>query len=153
MKHILLLLFILSFFTAYSQTEKSDTTICSIKTDSTKNAKTKPIEFKHHIDMLDFEKERSSTKESFSLRNNTPHTVTRVFIKLVYKTPDDVMIDNREIMVDGDILPYSTKKFDIKSFDNSRKYRFYKSKIIGKDTGKAFKVYFDLLRYDIAVTE
>lgn len=63
------------------------------------------------------------------------------------------MIDNREITIEGEIQPYSTKKFDIKSFDNNKKYRFYKSKIIGKDAGKAFKVYFDLLRYDIAITE
>lgn len=155
MKHATIFLFTLILFSlpGYAQTLKNDSISSPIKSDSTHIRPNEPIAFKQRIDMLDFEKSRSSTKETFSLRNNTAHTVTRVLIKLVYKTPDEVMIDNREVMVEGEIPPYSTKRFDIKSFDSNRTYRFYKSRIVGKDAGKAFKVYFDLLRYDIAITE
>ncbi len=155
MQHIFVLCFIFMFsFSVVAQAEKNDSVPDKIKADSIQTDKAvKKTAFKQSIDMLDFEKERTDTNESFSLKNNTSHTITRVLLKLVYKTTDEVMIDNREIMVDGEVPPFSTKKFKIKSFDSGKKYRFHKSKITGKDEGKPFKVYFDLLRYDIAITE
>ena len=44
------------------------------------------------VDMLGFDKRMSDTKESFLLRNNTPYRLSRVVLKMIYRTPDGQMI-------------------------------------------------------------
>ena len=51
------------------------------------------------VDMLGFDKRMSDTKESFLLRNNTPYRLSRVVLKMIYRTPDGQMIDYRTRMV------------------------------------------------------
>ena len=60
------------------------------------------------VDMLGFDKRMSDTKECFLLRNNTPYRLSRVVLKMIYRTPDGQMIDYRTRMVDCDLLPRST---------------------------------------------
>ena len=112
------------------------------------------IPFEQAIMILGFEKPLSSHKESLIVQNRTQETVTRIILRLVYKTPQDEMLDYREIVLDEEILPGMTKKFTIDSFDENRQYYYYLTPPSGKsiESSYPFKVTFTLLRYDIAIT-
>ena len=101
-------------------------------------------------DMLGFDKRMSDTKESFLLRNNTPYRLSRVVLKMIYRTPDGQMIDYRTRMVDCDLLPRSTRKCEIESFDRSKNY-YHVDSPPSRVSGRPFKVSFQLLRYDIVI--
>ena len=64
------------------------------------------------------------------------------------------MLDYREIVLDEEILPGMTKKFTIDSFDENRQYYYYLTPPTGKsiESSYPFKITFNLLRYDIAIT-
>ena len=111
------------------------------------------IPFYQAIEMLGFEKILSSKTESLMIKNNTPELVTRVHLRLAYKTPQNEMLDYREVVLDGEILPGMTKKFSFDSFDTNRQYYYYTTPPTGKAVESAypFKVTATLLRYDIAV--
>lgn len=102
------------------------------------------------VDMLGFDKRMSDTKESFLLRNNTPYRLSRVVLKMIYRTPDGQMIDYRTRMVDCDLLPRSTRKCEIESFDRSKNY-YHVDSPPSRVSGRPFKVSFQLLRYDIVI--
>ena len=101
------------------------------------------------VDMLGFDKRMSDTKESFLLRNNTPYRLSRVVLKMIYRTPDGQMIDYRTRMVDCDLLPRSTRKCEIES-STVRKI-IIMSILPSRVSGRPFKVSFQLLRYDIVI--
>ncbi|MCP9612855.1 hypothetical protein [Coprobacter tertius] len=112
------------------------------------------IPFDKAITMLGFEKRVKDKNETFLLKNNTPYLVTRVKLKLIYKTRNDEMIDYREITIDGEILPGTTKQFEKESFDKIKRYYYIKSMpLYDQDNGYPFKVMYELLRYDIAITK
>ena len=67
--------------------------------------------------MLGFEKRLNDRTETFMLQNNTENLVTRVKLKITYRAPNGKMIDYREVMVDGELLPHTTRQFEIESFD------------------------------------
>ena len=92
------------------------------------------------VDMLGFDKRMSDTKESFLLRNNTPYRLSRVVLKMIYRTR----------MVDCDLLPRSTRKCEIESFDRSKNY-YHVDSPPSRVSGRPFKVSFQLLRYDIVI--
>ena len=101
---------------------------------------------------IPFEKTLSSKKESLLIQNRTQETVTRIKLRIVYKTPQNEMLDYREIFLDKEILPGMTKKFSIDSFDENRQYYYYMTPPTGKsiESSYPFKITFTLLRYDIA---
>lgn len=101
-------------------------------------------------DMLGFDKRMSDTKESFLLRNNTQHRISRVVLKLVYRTPEGQMIDYRTRTVECDLLPHSTRRCEVESFDRSKNY-YHVDSPPARVSGRPFKVSFQLLRYDIVV--
>lgn len=68
------------------------------------------IPFEQAIMVLGFEKTLSSKKESLLIQNRTQETVTRIKLRIVYKTPQNEMLDYREIFLDKEILPGMTKK-------------------------------------------
>ena len=103
------------------------------------------------VDMLGFDKRMSDTKESFLLRNNTPYRLSRVVLKMIYRTPDGQMIDYRTRMVDCDLLPRSTRKCEIESFDRSKNY-YHVDSPPSRVSGRPFKVSFQLLRYCLLYT-
>ena len=112
------------------------------------------IPFEQAIMVLGFEKTLSSKKESLLIQNRTQETVTRIKLRIVYKTPQNEMLDYREIFLDKEILPGMTKKFSIDSFDENRQYYYYMTPPTGKsiESSYPFKITFTLLRYDIAIT-
>lgn len=63
------------------------------------------IPFNQAIMVLGFEKILSSKKESLLIQNRTQETVTRIKLRIVYKTPQNEMLDYREIFLDEEILP------------------------------------------------
>ena len=84
------------------------------------------------------------------MRNNTPYRLSRVVLKMIYRTPDGQMIDYRTRMVDCDLLPRSTRKCEIESFDRSKNY-YHVDSPPSRVSGRPFKVSFQLLRYDIVI--
>ncbi|PWM08089.1 MAG: hypothetical protein DBY02_04895 [Coprobacter fastidiosus] len=104
--------------------------------------------------MLGFEKRLNDRTETFMLQNNTENLVTRVKLKITYRAPNGKMIDYREVMVDGELLPHTTRQFEIESFDKGKRYYFHKSTGGNKKLeGYPFHIQFSLLRYDIAITQ
>ena len=74
--------------------------------------------------------------------------------KNTYRAPNGKMIDYREVMVDGELLPHTTRQFEIESFDKGKRYYFHKSTGGNKKLeGYPFHIQFSLLRYDIAITQ
>ena len=110
--------------------------------------------FDQSIMILGFEKPLSSKKESLLIQNRTRETVTRIVLRLVYRTPQNEMLDYRDVTIDEEILPGMTKKITIDSFDQNRQYYYYLTPPTGKsiESSYAFKITFTLLRYDIAIT-
>ncbi|HIZ26101.1 hypothetical protein [Barnesiella sp. An55] len=102
------------------------------------------------VDMLAFDKRMSDTRESFLLRNNSPYHLSRVVLKLVYRAPDGQMIDYRTCTVECDLLPGSTRKCEIDSFDRSRNY-YHVDSPPARVSGRPFKVSYQVLRYDVVV--
>lgn len=102
------------------------------------------------VDMLAFDKRMSDTRESFLLRNNTPYRLSRVVLKLIYRDPDGQMIDYRTCPVECDLLPGSTRKCEIESFDHSRNY-YHVDSPPARTSGRPFTVSYQLLRYDVVV--
>lgn len=102
------------------------------------------------VGLYDFDKKISGRKETFLLKNNTTEHISRIKLKLVYKSPSGDMIDYREVMVECDLLPKTTRQVQIDSFDKSGQYYFYKN-VPRKGGGFPFKVYYDLLLYDVVV--
>ena len=132
-------------------TNKKDTvqnTLCG------KSGSLRKTDFAHAIDMLGFEKGLNDRTETFMLQNNTENLVTRVKLKITYRAPNGKMIDYREVMVDGELLPHTTRQFEIESFDKGKRYYFHKSTGGNKKLeGYPFHIQFSLLRYDIAITQ
>ena len=102
------------------------------------------------VEMLSFDKPLSDGKESFLLRNHTPYRISRVVLRLEYRSLSGEMIDYRDVTVDCDILPDKTRRLEIPSFDTSKRY-YYVESGAGRKPGTPFRVYYDLLRYDIVV--
>lgn len=168
---ITLLLFVLSFqTTAQTQTSKNpfaprtqpvkkipETNSDKIFPQDTlcgKSGSLRKTDFAHAIDMLGFEKRLNDRTETFMLQNNTENLVTRVKLKIIYRTPDGRMIDYREVMIEGEILPHTTRQFEIESFDKGKRYYYHKSTGGNKKLeGYPFHIQFSLLRYDIAITQ
>lgn len=123
-------------------------TVCS------KSGSVRKTDFAHAIDMLGFEKRLNDRTETFMLQNNTENLVTRVKLKITYRAPNGKMINYREVMVDGELLPHTTRQFEIESFDKGKRYYFHKSTEGNKKLeGYPFYIQFSLLRYDIAITQ
>ncbi|MEI3341856.1 MAG: hypothetical protein V8R52_06610, partial [Coprobacter fastidiosus] len=100
--------------------------------------------------MLGFEKRLNDRTETFMLQNDTENLVTRVKLKITYNY-NGKMIDYREVMVDGELLPHTTRQFEIESFDKGKRYYFHKSTGGNKKLRGCFHIQFSLLRYDIAI--
>lgn len=119
-----------------------------------KSESVRKTDFAHAIDMLGFEKRLNDRIETFMLQNNTENLVTRVKLKITYRSPNGRMINYREVMVDGELLPHTTRQFEIDSFDKGKRYYFHKSTEGNKKLeGYPFYIQFSLLRYDIAITQ
>ncbi len=102
------------------------------------------------VDMLGYDKRLTDTKESFLLRNNTSYHLSRVVVKLVYRSPDGTMINYRTCTVECDLLPHSTRRCELPSFDTSKSY-YHVDSPPSRASGRPFKVTFQLLRYDVVV--
>ena len=105
---------------------------------------------KDPIEMIGFEKRINDKTESFLLRNNTCHLITRIKLKIYYKTPKNEMIDYREVTIDQEIHPHMTKLIEINSFDKNKRYHYIYNPNKNNE-GYPFKISWVLLRYDVAV--
>ena len=143
----IILLFILpSSINAYIRNNIEETPTILYKNNNVKDT----VSNRDPIEMIGFEKRINDKTESFLLRNNTCNLITRIRLKIYYKTPKNEMIDYREVTIDQEIHPHMTKQIEINSFDKNKRYYdiFSPNK---NNEGYPFKISWVLLRYDIAI--
>ena len=145
---LIILLFIFpSSINAYMQSGIEETSTIPYKNNNVKDT----VSNRDPIEMIGFEKRINDKTESFLLRNNTCNLITRIRLKIYYKTPKNEMIDYREVTIDQEIHPHMTKQIEINSFDKNKRY-YYVSSPNKNNEGYPFKISWVLLRYDIAIT-
>lgn len=148
MKHIIrnivvALLMIFFYATTYAEETLQDTVIYS-----------RSCKFSESIDILGFEKRLKDKNELYIVRNNTQYTITLIKLRVFYKTANDEMLDYRDVTLTGEFLPQTTKQFEVESFDKGKRYYYYQSPEQNpKLEGYPFKITYELLRYDVAVTK
>ena len=143
---LIILLFIFpSSINAYMQSGIEETSTIPYKNNNVKDT----VSNRDPIEMIGFEKRINDKTESFLLRNNTCNLITRIRLKIYYKTPKNEMIDYREVTIDQEI--HMTKQIEINSFDKNKRY-YYVSSPNKNNEGYPFKISWVLLRYDIAIT-
>ncbi len=142
-KNIIVLLSLLMISsTLYAEEVVKDTIIFS-----------RTCKFEDSIDILGFEKRLKDKNELYIVRNNTEYTITLIKLRVYYKTTTDDMLDYRDVTLRGEFLPQTTKQFEVESFDKGKRYYYYESPDQNpKLEGYPFKITYELLRYDIAVT-
>lgn len=142
-KNIIVLLSLLMISsTLYAEEAVKDTIIFS-----------RTCKFEDSIDILGFEKRLKDKNELYIVRNNTEYTITLIKLRVYYKTTTDDMLDYRDVTLRGEFLPQTTKQFEVESFDKGKRYYYYESPDQNpKLEGYPFKITYELLRYDIAVT-
>ena len=101
-----------------------------------------------------FEKRLKDKNELYIIRNNTSYTITLIKLRVFYKTTAGEMLDYRDVILTGEFLPQTTKQFEVESFDKGKRYYYYESPDQNpKLEGYPFKITYELLRYDVAVTK
>ena len=140
---IVLLLLLLVSSAVYAEEAVKDTVIFS-----------RTCKFDESIDIIGFEKRLKDKNELYIIRNNTQHTITLIKLRVFYKTTNDEMLDYRDVTLRGEFLPQTTKQFEVESFDKGKRYYYFQSPDQNpKLEGYPFKITYDLLRYDVAVTK
>ena len=110
--------------------------------------------FESSIDVLGFEKRLKDKNELYIVRNNLLQTITLIKLRVYYKTTEGDMLDYRDVTLEGELLPATTKHFEVPRFDQGKRYYYHQSTGDNpKLEGYPFKITYDLLRYDIAVTK
>ena len=139
---IISLLVLLSYGVAYAEDIPQDSVIFS-----------RSCKFEESIDIIGFEKRLKDKDELYIIRNNTSYTITLIKLRVFYKTTAGEMLDYRDVVLVGEFLPQTTKQFEVESFDKGKRYYYYESPDQNtKLEGYPFKITYELLRYDIAVT-
>lgn len=131
------------YATTYAEETLQDTVIYS-----------RSCKFSESIDILGFEKRLKDKNELYIVRNNTQYTITLIKLRVFYKTANDEMLDYRDVTLTGEFLSQTTKQFEVESFDKGKRYYYYQSAEQNpKLEGYPFKITYELLRYDVAVTK
>jgi clan AA aspartic protease (TIGR02281 family) len=71
-----------------------------------------------------FEKEGLSSKETFSIKNETGRDVKSLTVRFIYELENGEIIDSRDINVIGPIPNGLSKKFTVESFDKNYQFVF-----------------------------
>lgn len=127
----------------YSQSENQESVVDSLVVDNIG-------EFcEDAIAMRGYAKQTGAAKETFMLTNNTNLNISLVEITFRYTDVEDVLLHERTEQVVCDLPPYSSRQVSIKSFDEGKKFYYYKSK--PRKNAVAYKVAIKVLRYDVKV--
>lgn len=103
------------------------------------------------VGLYGYTKRQNDAKETFVLRNETHnYRISRVVLKLIYKTEAGESFHSREVSLECDLLPGESRMLSIGSFDVSKMYYYYKMPP-KKASGIPFRIQYDLLRYDVVV--
>ncbi len=101
------------------------------------------------VTMRGYSKSVGAGKETFMLTNNTNRWFSLVEFTFRYTDMDGVQVHERTEKIPCDLPPYSSRQLSIKSFDEGKKFYYYKNK--PRKDAVAYKVAIKLLRYDIKV--
>lgn len=103
------------------------------------------------VSMHGYSKRLGDTKEQFILRNETRnYRISRVVLKLVYSLDGGREIYRRDEVVECDLPPGATQVITLKSFDRNKHYYYY-TMPPQRASGIAYRVQYDVLRYDVVV--
>lgn len=90
-----------------------------------------------------FDKNQSSSKESFFIINNTDRTLTAVTLYIDYRTPDGRQLHKQFLKLSCSIPPGETRKADIPSWDTQHSFYYLKSQKNRRHPGNPFDIRFD----------
>lgn len=101
------------------------------------------------VTMRGYSKPAGAAKESFMLTNNTNLYISLVEMIFRYSDMEGVSVHERTESIVCDLPPYSSRQVSIKSFDEGKRFYYYKNK--PRKDAVAYKVAIKLLRYDVKI--
>lgn len=101
------------------------------------------------VTMRGYSKPAGVAKESFMLTNNTNLYISLVEMIFRYSDMEGVSVHERTESIVCDLPPYSSRQVSIKSFDEGKRFYYYKNK--PRKDAVAYKVAIKLLRYDVKI--
>lgn len=101
------------------------------------------------VTMRGYSKPAGASKESFMLTNNTNLHISLVEMIFRYTDMKNELVHERTESVVCDLSPYSSRQVSIKTFDEGKKFYYYKNK--PRKDAVAYKVAIKLLRYDVKI--
>lgn len=100
-----------------------------------------------------YTKKHNEVHETFILRNDTGnYRISRVMLRLLYTNKEGDVIADRYELVECDIAAGAKQTIKIRSFEGSAPYYYYKMPPTRRQ-GTPFKLSYDIVRYDVVVTE
>ena len=106
-----------------------------------------PSDSANAVTMVSYEQGWLDSRGTLALKNNTSDTIYNVAFLITYLDMSGRELDYEEFFEFVEIDPGKTRKIDIRAYEHSRSYHYYKSE--NSPTGSpAFKVKFELLEYN-----
>ena len=99
------------------------------------------------ITMVSYQQSWSDDYGTLALRNNTDEEIKNVVFLITYLDMSGNELDYAEFNKAISIAPGMTKKLDIKAYERSRRYHYYKSEGLYDNT--SFKIKFQLKDYNV----
>lgn len=106
-----------------------------------------PSDSANAVSMVSYEQGWLDSRGTLALKNNTSDTIYDVAFLITYLDMSGRELDYDNFFEEVEIGPGKTKKIDIRAYEHSRSYHYYKSE--NSPTGSpAFNVKFELLEYN-----
>lgn len=100
------------------------------------------------ITMVSYEQRWSDYKGTLALKNNTSEEIKNIKFIITYLDMSGNELDYAEFSQNVSIAPGMTKKLDVRAYEHSREYHYYKSE--NSPLGSpAFKIKFQLKDYNV----
>lgn len=103
-------------------------------------------QYVRRIGFSGYDKKASAEKESFFITNNSDRTLTGVSFYIVYSTLDSLQLHRRLVELDCSVKPGETEKFDIRSWDTQKSFRYYLSETPRRRRSTPYIVSFEPVR-------
>lgn len=94
------------------------------------------------IEFYGYDKQLSSTKETFFIKNLTDREMTGINMYIEYLTLDGRQLDKRFVKLSCSIPPGETRKVDLKSWDSQKSF-YYEKSAPPRKMATPYKVVFD----------
>jgi hypothetical protein len=129
----------------YNVDGNGNETICRLDENNRSKSLEKPNGSK--ILMIYFEKKGSEFEEEFSIENKSGEDINEIYIRFIYKDMNGVVLDYKDHHLDGKIPNGLSKKYTVRSFDQSQHFAYKYSDDHLKQLYKLFTVEYKILYY------